>query len=165
MATAISKPTLVVGARGSVGRRVLAELLDRQSPVRISARRPEPGQFPTGIDVFAADLTDPKSLAPAFDGAGQVFLYANHEGVHGVIAAARAAGVERIVLMSSGSVIHPSSRGNAITEEHREVEEAFRAASDLTWCRSGPWCSRRTRSGGHIRSRLRDDCRCISRMR
>ncbi|MGW1505853.1 SDR family oxidoreductase [Streptomyces mirabilis] len=132
MATVTLKPTLVVGARGSVGRRVLAELLDRQSPVRASARRPEPGQFPTGVDVFAADLTDPKSLAPAFDGAGQVFLYANHEGVHGVIAAARAAGVERIVLMSSGSVIHPSSRGNAITEEHREVEEVFRAASDLT---------------------------------
>ncbi|WP_245970839.1 SDR family oxidoreductase [Streptomyces rishiriensis] len=86
---------------------------------------------PALSQLFAADLTDPKSLLPAFDGVGQVFLYAHHEGVHGVIAAARTAGVERIVLMSSGSVIHPSSRGNAITEEHREVEEAFRAASDL----------------------------------
>jgi uncharacterized protein YbjT (DUF2867 family) len=63
---------------------------------------------------------------------GRVFLYANHEGVHGVIDAARAAGVGRVVLMSSGSVIHPTSRGNAITEEHREVEEAFAAAPDLT---------------------------------
>ncbi len=34
--------------------------------------------------------------------------------------------------MSSGSVVLPSSRGNTITEEHREVEEAFEAASDIT---------------------------------
>ncbi len=78
-----------------------------------------------------ADLTDEASLGPAFEGISQVFLYANHEGVDGVIEAARVAGVARIVLMSSGSVIHPSSAGNAITEEHREVEEAF-AGSGLS---------------------------------
>ncbi len=126
------KPTLVMGARGSVGKFVLDALLEQGVPVRASARKPEPGQFPAGVDVFAADLTDPASLAPAFGGVGQVFLYANHEGVDGVIDAARAAGVERIVLMSSGSVVHPTSAGNAITKEHRQVEDAFAAASDLT---------------------------------
>lgn len=125
------KPTLVMGARGSVGAHVLAELLAHGRPVRASTRRPEPGLFPAGLDVRAADLTDPRSLDAAFDGVGQVFLYADHDGVHGVIDSARNAGVERIVLMSSGSVIHPTSRGNAITETHREVEEAF-AASGLT---------------------------------
>ncbi|MEU8398014.1 hypothetical protein AB0C28_22705 [Nonomuraea sp. NPDC048892] len=40
---------------------------------------------------------------------------------------ARAAGVERVVLMSSGSVIHPTSAGNPITERHRETEAAFAA--------------------------------------
>jgi uncharacterized protein YbjT (DUF2867 family) len=126
------KPTLVMGARGSVGRFVLDGLLEQGVPGRASGRKPEPGQFPDGVDVFAADLTDPASLAVAFDGVGQVFLYANHEGVDGVIDAARTAGVERIVLMSSGSVIHPTSAGNAITEEHRQVEDAFAAAPDLT---------------------------------
>lgn len=126
------KPTLIVGARGSVGKYVLDELIARDVPVRASARRPEPGQFGDGVDVRAADLTDPASLLAAFDGVRQVFLYANREGVQGVIDAARGAGLERIVLMSSGSVVHPSSRGNAITEEHREVEEAFAAATDLT---------------------------------
>lgn len=100
--------------------------------MRASARRPESGQFPDGVDVRAADLTDAASLASAFEGVDQLFLYANQEGVPGVLESARAAGIEKIVLMSSGSVIHASSTGNTITEEHREVEEAFDAASDLT---------------------------------
>ncbi|MEV7629649.1 NAD(P)H-binding protein [Actinoplanes sp. NPDC089786] len=132
MAHPAGKPTLVMGARGSVGRHVLDELIARGVAVRASARRPEPGQFPEGVDVYAADLTDPASLAPAFDGVEQVFLYANHQGVQDVVKAAQSAGVRRIVLMSSGSVIHPTSQGNPITEEHRKVEQAFAAAPDLT---------------------------------
>lgn len=125
------KPTLVIGARGIVGSQVLAELLDRGLPVRASARQPEPERFPAGVDARAADLTDPRSLDAAFEGVGQVFLYANYDGAQGVIDSAQNAGVEQIVLMSSGSVIHPTSRGNAITEEHRQVEDAF-AGSGLT---------------------------------
>jgi uncharacterized protein YbjT (DUF2867 family) len=119
------RPVLVMGARGAVGAHVLAELIGRGLPVRASARRPEAARFPSGVPVHAADLTDPVSLDAAFDGVGSVFLYANHAGIGGVIDSARRAGIGRIVLMSSGSVIHPTSRGNAITEEHREVEEAF----------------------------------------
>ncbi|HEY0259400.1 MAG TPA: NAD(P)H-binding protein [Lacisediminihabitans sp.] len=125
------RPTLVMGARGHIGKHVLDGLSARGLPVRASVRTLAPGRFPAGVAVFAADLTDPTSLTLAFDGVAQVFLYANHEGVAGVIAAARETGVERIVLLSSGSVIHPTSAGNAITEEHREVEDAFAAASDL----------------------------------
>ncbi|MFC4053707.1 SDR family oxidoreductase [Actinomadura syzygii] len=125
------RPTLVMGARGSVGRFVIQGLLAEGVPVRASARRLESGQFPDGVEVFAADLTDPASLSPAFEGAGQVFLYAKHEGVGGVVEAARVAGVGRVVLLSSGSVVHPTSAGNAITEKHREVEAAFAAASDV----------------------------------
>ena len=132
MASLASKPTLVMGARGNVGKHVLNELIVRGVPVRASARRPEPGQFPAGVDVYAADLTDPVGLTPAFDGVDQMFLYANRQGVQDVVKIARSAGVRRIVLLSSGSVIHPTSRGNPITEEHREVEEAFASAPDLT---------------------------------
>jgi len=125
------KPTLVMGARGNVGKHVLDDLIARRLPVRASARHPEPGQFPAEIDVHAADLTDPVSLVAAFDGVGQVFLYAHHAGARGVMDAARRAGVQRIVLMSSGSVVHPTSRGNTITEEHRAVEDTLSAADDL----------------------------------
>jgi uncharacterized protein YbjT (DUF2867 family) len=132
MAAVDRRPVLVMGARGSVGTHVLDGLLARGVPVRASARRPRPEQFPPGVDVHAADLTDPAGLAPAFHGVGEVFLYAQHTGVQGVVDAARAAGVQRVVLLSSGSVVHPSSAGNTITEEHREVEEAFAAAAGLT---------------------------------
>lgn len=114
------RPTLIMGARGNVGRLVLEQLLADGVPVRASARRPEPGWF-------AADLTDPASLRPAFDGMAQVFLYATHESAPAVAEAVRAAGVERVVLMSSGSVLHPTSAGNPITERHREAEAAFAA--------------------------------------
>lgn len=132
MANVASKPILVMGARGNVGRYVLDELIAGGVPVRASARRPEPGQFADGVDVYAADLADPASLGPAFDGVEQVFLYANNQGVRGIVQAAQAHGVSRIVLMSSGSVIHPTSIGNPIAEEHREVEHAFAAVPGLT---------------------------------
>lgn len=131
MTSSTTAPTLVMGARGSVGRLVLDGLIARGVPVRASVRRPRPGQLRAQVDVHAADLTDPASLAPAFAGVRQVFLYAHLVGVQGVVSAARSAGVERIVLMSSGSVVHPASAGNMITEEHREVEQAFAAAGDL----------------------------------
>jgi uncharacterized protein YbjT (DUF2867 family) len=132
MADLDSTLTLVMGARGSVGRLVLDTLIARGVPVRASVRRPRPGQLLAQVDTYAADLTDPASLAPAFHGVQQVFLYAHHDGVWGVVDAALSAGVERVVLLSSGSVIHPSSAGNTITEEHREVEQAFLTAADLT---------------------------------
>ena len=131
MADLVSKPTLVMGARGSVGRHVLDELLRRGPPVRASARHPKPDQFPESVDVCAADLTDPSSLLPAFDGMGQVFRYASHGSADGVVDAARACGVGRIVLLSSGSVIHPPSRGNPIAEGHREIEESFVSADGI----------------------------------
>ncbi|WP_213817134.1 NAD(P)H-binding protein [Glaciihabitans sp. dw_435] len=124
----LSKPTLVMGARAGIGRLILDDLIARDVPVRASTRRPEPGQLPAGVEAVAADLTDRASLEAAFAGIGQAFLFANHEGVEGVIEAAHAAGLERIVLLSSGSVIHPTSLGNKITEEHREVEQALTAA-------------------------------------
>ncbi|WP_413098215.1 SDR family oxidoreductase [Streptomyces sp. Inha503] len=132
MSDSNSRPTLVMGARGSIGTYVLSTLREQGLPVRASARKPQPRQFPGDVEVIAADLGDPASLRTAFAGVRQVFLYAHHDGTDGVIAAARAAGVEQLVLMSSGSVIHPTSAGNTITEEHRAIENAFAAASDLT---------------------------------
>lgn len=126
------KPTLVLGASGHIGKHVVEGLLLHGLPVRATARHPQPGQFPAGVEVRAADLTDPASLVPAFHGAGQAFLYAHRRGVHDLIAAATAAGLRRIVLLSSGSVLHATSRGNPITEAHRDIEDAFANAPALT---------------------------------
>jgi uncharacterized protein YbjT (DUF2867 family) len=124
--------TLVIGARGSVGRKVLDQLLVAGEPVRASVRNPAAADLPAGVPVIAADLTKPETLPAALDGVDKVFLYASADGIDGFIDAARDADLDRIVLLSSGSVLLPYATGNAIIEEHRGVEQAL-ADSGLRW--------------------------------
>ncbi|GGP46094.1 NAD(P)H-binding protein [Streptomyces melanogenes] len=123
--------TLVIGARGSVGRQVLDQLLALGEPVRASARTPETADLPAGVPVVAADLTRPQTLPAALDGVRKVFVYAT-AGLADFAVAARAAGVEHVVVLSSGSVLLPYAHGNAIAEEHRAMERVL-AASGLRW--------------------------------
>lgn len=124
--------TLVVGARGSVGRQVVDQLLTAGEPVRASVRTPAAADLPTGVPVVAADLTKPETLPAALSGVDKVFLYANAEGIGGFVDAARNADLDRVVLLSSGSVLLPHAVGNAIAEEHREIERAL-DDSGLPW--------------------------------
>jgi uncharacterized protein YbjT (DUF2867 family) len=125
--------TLVIGARGSVGRSVLDQLLAAGESVRASVRRTGSGQFPAAVEVVVADLADQDSLSKALAGVRRVFLYAPApDQVDGVIRVLEKAELELVVQLSSGSVLLESARGNAIAEEHRVVEEAF-ARSELAW--------------------------------
>jgi uncharacterized protein YbjT (DUF2867 family) len=124
--------TLVIGARGSIGRHVVRGLVSAGKTVRASARDPESAGVPDGVPVVAADLTKPETLAAALDGVQSVFLYANAQGMEDFAATAQAAGVEHVVLLSSGSVLLPYAHGNAIAEEHRAAEQVL-AASGLRW--------------------------------
>jgi hypothetical protein len=63
-------------------------------------------------------------LRKALEGVRRVFLYAP-EHVDDVIRVLEKAELERVVQLSSGSVLLESAAGNAIAEEHRVVEEAF----------------------------------------
>ena len=96
---------LVTGARGYVGGGVLTGLLEAGASVRASSRRPDADALPEGVEVVQADLTDPTSLPAALDGVRKVFLYAQPDGVAEFAAAAKAAGVEHVVLLSSLSVL------------------------------------------------------------
>lgn len=124
--------TLVIGARGSVGRQVLDQLLALGEPVRASARDPRKADLPPGVPVVAADLDRPSTLPAALRGVRQVFVYATGAGMADFAAAARAEGVEHVVALSSGSVLLPYAHGNAIAEEHRAMEAAL-AASGVRW--------------------------------
>lgn len=124
--------TLVIGARGSVGRHVLDQLVESGEPVRASARHPESADLPPGVPVVAADLTRPQTLAAALDGVRKVFLYVTSRGIADFAEAARAAGVEHVVILSSGSVLLPYSQANAISLAHRAAERVL-AAAGLHW--------------------------------
>lgn len=124
--------TLVIGARGSVGRHVVDQLLAAGELVRASARDPRSADLPPRVSVVAADLTAPDTLRVALTGVRKVFLYAPAGGVGAFVEAARKADLERVVLLSSGSVLLPYAVGNAIAEEHRAVERQL-AEAGLPW--------------------------------
>lgn len=124
--------TLVIGARGSVGRHVLDQLLSAGEPVRASVRDAAAAGLPDGVPVVVADLTRPETLPAALDGVRKVFLYCLPDGIEGFVKAATAAGVDHVVALSSGSVALPDVAGNPIAEDHRLVEQAL-ADSGLRW--------------------------------
>ena len=59
---------LVTGATGKVGGQVVAQLLDRGTPVRAVARDPESARLPAAVEVARADLADPGSVEPCLTG-------------------------------------------------------------------------------------------------
>jgi uncharacterized protein YbjT (DUF2867 family) len=100
--------TLVIGATGNVGSRVVRELRDRGVVVRAFVRDRERAAKVLGGDVelAAGDLADSDAVKRALQGAERVFLAcANVPGQVeyecGAIDAAKAASVERVVKLST----------------------------------------------------------------
>jgi dihydroflavonol-4-reductase len=110
------KPALVTGASGFLGWHVARVLVEKGLRVRALARRPG-SVSDLDLEVVSGDLRDPDSLARAVAGCGLVFhvaadyrLWARHprelyqsnvDGTRNLLAAARAAGVERFVYTST----------------------------------------------------------------
>ncbi|MGB8506150.1 NAD(P)H-binding protein, partial [Mycobacterium sp.] len=110
----------VTGATGYVGGRLVPQLLDRGHDVRAVARRPSKlADVPWREDaeVVRGDLGDADSLLAAFDGADVVYYLVHSMGTSrnfaaeeqrtagNVVAAARRAGVRRLVYLGG---LHPS---------------------------------------------------------
>ena len=111
---------LVTGSTGYIGGRLLPSLLERGHKVRAMARTPtklDDLPWRADIEVVQADLTDPDSLASACEGIDVVFYLAHSMGssddfvaeerktATNVVAAAKQAGVRRIVYLSG---LHPA---------------------------------------------------------
>jgi uncharacterized protein YbjT (DUF2867 family) len=79
----------------------------------------------------AGDLNAPDSLAPALAGVRGLFLLPGYSDMPGILAAARRAGVERVVLLSGGSA-GSGDLSNAVTEYLVRSESAVRE-SGLRW--------------------------------
>lgn len=110
----------VLGATGTIGRRVSAELVERGVAHR-PLRRPE------------VDLRDRRSLDAALEGVEQLFLLTPHDPDQDrweadAVAAAVAAGVRRIVKLSGGAPAlgpnGPTSTAVAHWRSERRIEES-----------------------------------------
>lgn len=137
---------VVTGATGNVGRPLVRALAEAGEQVTAVSRGKAPVDLPAGTRHVRADLAEPETLRPAFDGAEVLFLHDGGAGGHGldpkaIVAVAKAAGVRRVVLLSSqGVATRPDSPSHGGVM--RAIEDAVRE-SGLTWTilRAGAFAS------------------------
>ncbi|MFJ4038065.1 SDR family oxidoreductase [Microbacterium sp. NPDC090007] len=129
---------LVTAATGHLGRLVVTALLDRgiaASDIVAGVRTPEKAAdlAARGVRVVQLDYSRPQTLAPALEGVHRVLLISGTDadrvaGHRDVIAAATAAGVERLVYTSAPRV---DEIDYALGADHLATERAI-AASGLS---------------------------------
>ncbi|MEU4584514.1 NAD(P)H-binding protein [Kitasatospora aureofaciens] len=122
---------LVTGATGAVGRPVVGQLVAAGESVRAVTRNPATAALPEPVEVFEGDLEKPESLRAAFAGVDRLYLFPVPETAREVVALAKEAGVRRIVVLSSSSVLDTSG-DNHSGEYHRAVERAVEE-SGIEW--------------------------------
>ena len=134
MALSSAKPALVTGATGFVGAAVARALLAAGRRVRVLSRPSSDRRNLAGLDVeiCQGSLEDAASLAAAVTGCGALFhvaadyrlwvrdpramFRANVEGTRALMAAALAAGVERVVYTSSVATLGINASGASADE-------------------------------------------------
>jgi uncharacterized protein YbjT (DUF2867 family) len=133
---------LVTGASGFVGSHIVRRLTETGAgPIRAMVRNRSEAPALDGVDVVEADLTRPQSLAAAVDGVSVIIHAAaitanlkqpypgaydaiNRRGTENLVAAAKAAGVTRVVVMS-GLGTKPAPKGTYMATRW-DLEEAVR---------------------------------------
>jgi uncharacterized protein YbjT (DUF2867 family) len=127
---------LVTGATGNVGRQVVAQLVAAGEPVRALSRHPGRAEWPDGVDAVAGDLTA-ELPGSVFEGVRALHLFPEPTQVETVVAAAAAAGVQHVTVLSSLSVSMGAEEGMALRGRHLAVEQAVEA-SPMTWTHLRP---------------------------
>jgi uncharacterized protein YbjT (DUF2867 family) len=120
---------VVTGATGNVGAPLVAELAEAGLEVRAVTRHPDSTEFPPGVRSF-------DSAVAALPGAGAVFLNSRALGdeMEPVVAAARAAGVTRLVALSAINADEDFARQPSRFRGDRNKEaDQLAAESGLEW--------------------------------
>jgi len=132
----------VTGATGQLGRIVVAKLTEKVAPGEIVALARDPNKAADlGVAVRQADYDRPETLEPALAGVDTLLLISGSEvgkraSQHAtIIAAAKAAGVGRIVYTS---LLHADTSSLGLADEHRATEAALKASGiPFTLLRNG----------------------------
>ncbi|MFJ9947352.1 SDR family oxidoreductase [Kitasatospora sp. NPDC091207] len=137
---------VVTGATGNIGRTLVPLLAGAGEEVVAVSRQPRPAGLPAGARHARADVGDAAGMRPVLDGADAFFILLGGElNGHGespkaLLDVAGAAGVERVVLLSSQI---NSTRPQAASHARlREFEAAVRESGlDFTVLRPGGFAS------------------------
>jgi uncharacterized protein YbjT (DUF2867 family) len=135
---------LVTDGRGAIARAVATRLIDAGAEVRVASR--EPAAVPRAVRYDAADP------APALRDISQVFLYSDPSTAPAFAAAAEAAGVKQVVLLSSLSSLDGPSDPHAKTE--RVIANASYATTRLqpgAFMSNAKYWAHQVRATGQIR--------------
>ncbi|MFE0945623.1 SDR family oxidoreductase [Streptomyces mutabilis] len=153
---------LVTGATGNIGSPLLRELhLAGVAPVRGLTRDAGRASFAEGIEAVEGDLAQADSLKAALEGVRSLFLLSGMGAEAEVLASARQAGVEHVVLVSSITVqTHPHLPAAA---ENLAVERLLKA-SGMAWTILRPtqfasntlWWAQSIRDQGVVRAPYAD---------
>lgn len=121
----------VTGATGNVGRALVERLVAAGRPVRALTRDPRRAGLPERAEAVRFDPDRPAAL---FAGVTKLFLYVQAAGEQtpALLAAARAAGVRHVVLLSSGIIQEGADASHPIHVMHATVERQIRD-SGLAW--------------------------------
>jgi len=133
---------LVTGGTGKTGRELVRLLESRGAEFRVLARNPEKakGFLGGGVKVLEGDLGRPDSMEPAMRGVETLFLLSSPDPGSpalqtNALAAAKRAGVKRVVKMSAISASRDSA--SRFLRLHGEMDDEL-ASSGLTWTRLRP---------------------------
>ncbi|MFJ3728633.1 NAD(P)H-binding protein [Streptomyces sp. NPDC090045] len=122
---------LVTGATGNIGSALLKELhAHGVGPLRGLTRDAARAVFPDGVEAVEGDFAEPASLKPALKGVRSLFLVSRLGPDADILEAARQAGVEHVVLVSSITVQTHPHLGPAA--ENLAVERLLKA-SGMAW--------------------------------
>ncbi|MEU1407715.1 NAD(P)H-binding protein [Streptomyces sp. NPDC005728] len=122
---------LVTGATGNIGSALLKELHARGArPLRGFTRDAARAVFPDGVEAVEGDFVEPASLKPALQGVRSLFLVSRLGSDADILEAARQAGVEHVVLVSSITAQTHPHLGPA--GENLAVEQLLKA-SGMAW--------------------------------
>ncbi|GGR09320.1 SDR family oxidoreductase [Streptomyces pilosus] len=127
---------VVTGATGNVGRSLVQALAATGVQVTATSRRISGADVPENVEYRRADLVDPESLRPVFDGADALFLQNGGPSAHllspqDILDVAKAGGVGRVILLSSqGVATRPRSASHGGTA--RAIEDAVQQ-SGMAW--------------------------------
>ncbi|MFI7501238.1 NAD(P)H-binding protein [Streptomyces sp. NPDC049687] len=127
---------VVTGATGNVGRSLVQALAAAGAQVTATSRGISDADVPENVQYTQADLIDPESLRPVFDGADALFLQSGGPSAHqlspqDILDVAKAGGIGRVVLLSSQGVAtrpHSASHGDL----GRAIEDAVQQ-SGMDW--------------------------------
>ncbi|MFC8593012.1 NAD(P)H-binding protein [Streptomyces atroolivaceus] len=127
---------VVTGATGNVGRSLVRALAAAGAQVTATSRGISEPDVPENVHYTQADLVDPESLRPVFDGADALFLQSGGASAHllsprDILDVAKAGGVGLVVLLSSQGVAtrpHSDSHGDL----GRSIEDAVQE-SGMEW--------------------------------